>query len=263
MRHSASGTFPIIVNETGCGQDVPHSGTEPIFAVTWERQVPTEHNLVFLLDVDNTLLDNDRFAEDLGAHLEKVFGPEQRDRYWSIYNKIRDEFGYADYLAALQLFRAGLDDDPALLQMSRFLLEYPFAERVFPRSIEAIRHLKAFSAPAILSDGDIVFQPRKVQRAGIWDAVEGRVMIYLHKERMLDSVQRHYPARYYAMVDDKPQLLAKMKKVMGEKLTTIFVRQGHYALQSDMAAIDPLPDVTIENIGDLTTLDVSRWTAAA
>ncbi len=213
------------------------------------------HKLVVLLDVDNTLQDNDGFGEDLGAHIEEAFGAEQRARYWSIYNKIRDDYGYADYLAALQLFRVGLDDDPDLLQMSKFLLEYPFAERVFPGALEAIAHLRTFSAPAVLSDGDIVFQPRKVQRAGIWDAVEGRVMIYLHKEQMLDSVQRHYPADHYAMVDDKPKLLAKMKAVMGDKLTTIFVRQGHYALEADMSTIHPQPDVTIERIADLLTLD--------
>ncbi|MGO4335238.1 HAD family hydrolase [Labrys sp. KB_33_2] len=221
-----------------------------------------DRKLVVLLDVDNTLLDNDRFGEDLGDHIEEAFGADQRARYWTIYGKIRDDYGYADYLAALQLFRAGLDDDPDLLQMSKFLLEYPFAERVFPKALEAIAHLKSFSAPAVLSDGDIVFQPRKVQRAGLWDAVEGRVMIYLHKEQMLDSVQRHYPAEHYAMVDDKPRLLAKMKAVMGDKLTTIFVRQGHYALEADMNTVDPKPDVTIERIGDLLSLDRAAFTRA-
>ncbi|MEW9307392.1 HAD family hydrolase [Labrys neptuniae] len=222
-----------------------------------------DRKLVVLLDVDNTLLDNDRFGEDLGDHIEEAFGADQRARYWAIYGKIRDEYGYADYLAALQLFRAGLDDDPDLLQMSKFLLEYPFAERVFPKALEAIAYLKTFSAPAVLSDGDIVFQPRKVQRAGLWDAVEGRVMIYLHKEQMLDSVQRHYPAEHYAMVDDKPRLLAKMKAVMGDKLTTIFVRQGHYALEADMSTIEPKPDVTIERIGDLLALDRTAFTKVA
>jgi FMN phosphatase YigB (HAD superfamily) len=224
--------------------------------------LPAESNLVFLLDIDNTLLDNDGFAADLGDHIEEVFGAEQRERYWAIYGKIRDEFGYADYLAALQLFRDGLDDDPDLLQMSQFLLEYPFADRVFPQAIETIQHLKTFSVPAILSDGDIVFQPRKAQRAGLWAAVEGRVMIYLHKERMLDSVQRHFPARHYAMVDDKPHLLAKMKRVMGDKLTTIFVRQGHYARDADGKVFDPAPDATIDRFGDLLTMDPKRWEKA-
>jgi FMN phosphatase YigB (HAD superfamily) len=217
-----------------------------------------EADLVVLLDVDNTLLDNDRFGADLGARLKEAFGSEQRDRYWTIYNKLRDDFGYADYLAALQLFRSGVEDDPDLLQMSNFLLEYPFAERLYPKSLETIQHLRSFGVPAILSDGDIVFQPRKIQRAGIWDAVEGQVMICLHKEQMLASMQRHFPARHYAMVDDKPKLLAAMKCVLGDKLTTIFVRQGHYALESAGKSIDPAPDLTIERIGDLIALDPAQ-----
>ncbi|MDQ0394999.1 HAD family hydrolase [Labrys monachus] len=223
--------------------------------------MPAETKLVFLLDIDNTLLDNDGFTADLGNHIEDVFGAEHRERYWGIYDKIRDEFGYADYLAALQFFRDGLDDDPDLLQMSQFLLEYPFANRVFPEALQTIQHLKTFSTPAILSDGDIVFQPRKAQRAGLWDAVEGRVMIYLHKEQMLDSVQRHFPARHYAMVDDKPHLLAKMKRVMGDKLTTIFVRQGHYAREAEGKPINPAPDVVIDRFKDLLTMDGRLWDA--
>ena len=216
-------------------------------------------DLVVLLDVDNTLLDNDRFGADLGARLEEAFGIAERDRYWTIYNKIRDDFGYADYLAALQLFRAGVEDDPDLLQMSSFLLEYPFADHLYPQALAAIDHLKGFSVPAILSDGDIVFQPRKIQRAGIWDAVDGQVMICLHKEQRLDAMQRFFPAHHYAMVDDKPKLLAAMKRVLGDRLTTIFVRQGHYALESAGKAIDPPPDLTIEHIGDLLALDHGQW----
>ena len=148
---------------------------------------------MFLLDVDNTLLDNDRFAADLGARLEQSFGAAERQRYWTIFAKLRDEVGYADYLAALQKFRIGMDDDPSLLQMSAFLLEYPFADRLYPRALEAIAHLRALGLPVILSDGDMVFQPRKIQRSGLWDAVDGRVLIYVHKERMLEAMQRRYP----------------------------------------------------------------------
>jgi FMN phosphatase YigB (HAD superfamily) len=207
-------------------------------------------DLVFLLDVDNTLLDNDRFKADLGARIERDFGRAERDRYWSIYDALRNELGYADYLATLQAFRPGLDDDPDLLGMSAFMLDYPFAERLYPHALDAIAHLGALGRPVILSDGDVVFQPRKVQRSGLWDAVDGRVLIYLHKQRMLQSVQRRHPAQHYVMVDDKPQLLAQMKQILGRRLTTVFVRQGHYAADAG-SDIVPAPDLDIRHIGDL------------
>ncbi len=216
-------------------------------------------DIVFLLDVDNTLLDNDRFAADLGERLLRDFGADGRDRYWALYATVREQRGYADYLATLQEFRAGLDDDPDLLQMSRFMLEYPFTERVYPGAREAIEHLGSFGTPVVLSDGDVVFQPRKIQRSGLWDAVQGRVLIYLHKQRMLDAVQRRFPARHYVMVDDKPKLLAAMKTVMGERVTTVFVRQGHYAREAVGASITPAPDQTIEQIGDLSGFDLKRF----
>ncbi len=172
-------------------------------------------------------------------------------------------FGYADYLGALQAFRAGLDDDPDLLQMSAFLLEYPFAQRLYPRVLEAIAHLRTLGLPVVLSDGDVVFQPRKVRRSGIWEAVEGRVLIYLHKQCAIESVQRRYPAAHYVMVDDKPQLLAAMKRVLGASLTTVFVRQGHYALESADTPIDSTPDLSIERIGELIDFDLSHFPAVA
>jgi len=208
--------------------------------------------VIFLLDVDNTLLDNDRFAADLGDRLEQAFGASERARYWEIFGRLRDELGLADYLASLQVFRTGLDDHPDLLAMSEFLLEYPFTARLFPRALEAVAHLNTLGRPVVLSDGDIVFQPRKIQRSGIWDAVEGRVMIYLHKERVLDHMQQRYPAKHYVMVDDKPNLLAAMKSTLKSKLTTVFVRQGHYALAAESNSVDPAPDMIIERIGDLT-----------
>ncbi len=215
-------------------------------------------DVVFLLDVDNTLLDNDRFAADLGARLQRDFGAAERERYWAIYNALREQLGYADYLAALQEFRVDLHDDlPDLLRMSAFLLDYPFAERLYPRALDAIAHLRGLGVVAVLSDGDVVFQPRKVQRSGIWEAVEGRVLIYLHKERMLDAMQRCFPASHYVMVDDKPQLLAAMKRALGEKLTTVFVRQGHYAAASLHTVIDPAPDRSIARIGDLIDCDLT------
>src|SRR5712675_1274117 len=157
-------------------------------------------DVIFLLDVDNTLLDNDRFAADLGDRLEQAFGPSERARYWDIFGRLREQLGLADYLATLQAFRSGLDDHPDLLAMSEFLLEYPFAARLFPRALEAVAHLNTLGRPVVLSDGDIVFQPRKIQRSGIWDAVQGRVLIDVHKELALDAMRRCYPARHYVMI---------------------------------------------------------------
>jgi FMN phosphatase YigB (HAD superfamily) len=207
--------------------------------------------VTFLLDVDNTLLDNDRFAADLGDRLEQAFGAPERERYWAIFGRLREQLGLADYLGSLQAFRTGLDDHPDLLAMSEFLLEYPFAARLFPRALEAVAYLNTLGRPVVLSDGDVVFQPRKIQRSGIWDAVGGRVMIYVHKERVLDHMQQRYPAAHYVMVDDKPNLLAAMKSILKSKLTTVFVRQGHYALAVESNSMDPAPDMIIERIGDL------------
>src|SRR6202166_3656530 len=215
--------------------------------------------VIFLLDVDNTLLDNDRFAADLGDRLEQAFGASERARYWEMLGRLREQCALADYLATLQAFRTGLDDHPDLLAMSEFLLEYPFAARLFPRALEAVAHLNTLGRPVVLSDGDIVFQPRKIQRSGIWDAVGGRVMIYLHKERVLGHMQQRYPAKHYVMVDDKPNLLAAMKSILGAKLTTVFVRQGHYALAPQSNSGLPAPDRVIERIGDLRNLDISDF----
>jgi FMN phosphatase YigB (HAD superfamily) len=211
--------------------------------------------LVFLLDVDNTLLDNDRFRDDLTARLEQDFGAAERDRYWALFEAIRAERSRADYLAALQEFSTGLGDHPEILQMSAFMLEYPFASRLYPRALEVIEHLNAIGTTVVLSDGDVVFQPRKVQRSGIWAAVHGRVLIYQHKEKALDSMQRRYPARHYVMVDDKAALLQSMKRVMGTTLTTVFVRQGHYATEVTSAALSPPPDLQIGAIAELIDHD--------
>jgi FMN phosphatase YigB (HAD superfamily) len=213
--------------------------------------VLSPESVIFLLDVDNTLLDNDRFAKDLGDRLESAFGAAERARYWEIFGRRREALGLADYLGALQDFRSGVEDNPHLLGMSDFLLEYPFASRLFPQALEAVAHLRTLGLPAVLSDGDIVFQPRKIHRSGIWAAVEGRVLIYLHKEKMLDHMQQRYPAKHYVMVDDKANLLAAMKSALGARLTTVFVRQGHYALAAESKSVEPAPDLVIERIGDL------------
>ena len=212
-------------------------------------------DVVFLLDVDNTLLDNDRVQDDLRNHLEREFGAASRDRYWAIFEALRTELGYADYLGALQRYRLGAMNDPRLLLMSAFLVDYPFADRLYPGALDALAHLRTCGLTVILSDGDAVFQPRKIQRSGLWEAVEGRVLIYIHKERMLDDVEQRYPARHYVMVDDKLRILAAMKNSWGDRLTTVFPRQGHYALDPHNLSAYPPADLAIERIGDLLNYD--------
>jgi FMN phosphatase YigB (HAD superfamily) len=211
----------------------------------------TVNEVVFLFDVDNTLLDNDAVRDDLHEHLGSEFGPEARDRYWQIFEELRAELGYADYLGALQRYRLEAMTEPRLLLMSSFLVDYPFSRRLYPKALSVLAHLGELGPTVILSDGDVVFQPRKVQRSGLWDAVEGRVLIYLHKERMLNDVEQRYPAHRYVMVDDKLRILAAMKQTWGERLTTVFPRQGHYAHDPKNLAMYPAADVTVERIGDL------------
>jgi FMN phosphatase YigB (HAD superfamily) len=210
-----------------------------------------------LFDVDNTLLDNDAVQEDLGGHLEREFGRATRDRYWALFETLRAELGYADYLGALQRYRLENLDEPELLKVSSFLVDYPFASRLYAGAFATLAHCRRKGLTVILSDGDVVFQPRKIQRSGLWDAVEGRVLIYLHKEKMLESVAHRYPAQHYVMIDDKVRILAAMKQCWGSRLTTIFPRQGHYALDVAEIAQYPIPDVTIENIGMLAGRDLS------
>jgi len=216
---------------------------------------------VFLLDVDNTLLDNDRIREDLGAHLDKEFGRSGRDRYWAIFEALRAELGYADYLGALQRYRSettnGNMTDSRLLLMSSFLVDYPFADRLYPDVVDTIAHLGRSGTTVILSDGDAVFQPRKIQRSGLWEAVGGRVLIYIHKEKMVDDLLVRYPARHYILVDDKLRILAAMKSLFGRRLTTVFPRQGHYALDPHNLAAYPAADLEVDRIGELQRWDCS------
>jgi FMN phosphatase YigB (HAD superfamily) len=215
----------------------------------------TPHDVVFMFDCDNTLLDNDQVQTDLKAHLASEFGPANRDRYWEILESLRTELGYVDYLGALQRYRLGAMTEPRLLQMSSFLVDYPFAERLYPGALEVLRYLQAWGPTVILSDGDVVFQPRKIQRSGLWDAVEGRVLIYVHKETMLTDVEARFPARRYVMVDDKLRILDAMKKIWGERLTTVFPRQGHYAHDPEVLASCGPADFTVERIGQLLEFD--------
>jgi FMN phosphatase YigB (HAD superfamily) len=209
---------------------------------------------VFLFDVDNTLLDNDAVTADLQKHLLDSLGDARAQRYWALFEQLRGELGYADYLGALQRYRNENPRDMGLLEASLFLLHYPFANRLYPGALDALHQADLRGRVAILSDGDVVFQPRKVERSGLWGAVEGNVLIYIHKEQMLEDVERRFPAEHYVMIDDKIRILTAMKEVWGARLTTVFVRQGHYALDAALVAKYPPADVTIEKIGDFATL---------
>lgn len=214
-------------------------------------------DVVFLLDVDNTLLDNDRVIHDLRRHLEQAFGTERQQRYWEIFEQLRTELGYADYLGALQRYRVENLHDPNLLAASLYLVDYPFANRLYAGALDVVERLSGWGPTVILSDGDVVFQPRKVERSGLWEAVEGRVLIYIHKEQALDDVEAHYPAAHYVMVDDKLRILSAMKQVWGDRLTTVFPRQGHYALDATALASYPHADITVDRIGELVDCDLA------
>jgi FMN phosphatase YigB (HAD superfamily) len=213
-------------------------------------------DVVFLLDVDNTLLDNDAVEQDLRCHVGEAFGTECQVRYWQIFEQRRAELGYADYLGALQRYRIERPRDPHLVEISLFLIDYPFADRLYPGALDLVSRLRRRGMTVILSDGDVVFQPRKVARSGLLDAVGGHALIYIHKEQMLGDVERRYPTGHYMMVDDKLRILASMKTVWGTRLTTVFVRQGHYARDPNVLAAYPAADVTIECIGELADGDL-------
>ena len=216
-----------------------------------------ETDLVFLVDVDNTLLDNDSLLEDLMGHIEREYGSSSRARYSEILEQVRSTLGYVDYLGALQQYRTEHLDEPRLLEMSSFLVDYPFAQRLYPGALDVLRHLGSQGTTVILSDGDVVFQPRKVQRSGLWSAVGGRTLIYIHKERMLGAVERRFPARRYVMIDDKIHILHAIKSAWGERVMTVMPRQGHYAHDPRLIAANPPADLTVEHIADLLQYDFS------
>jgi FMN phosphatase YigB (HAD superfamily) len=211
--------------------------------------------VVFLLDVDNTLLDNDRVTRDLKRHLTESFGAQRQHRYWTIFERRRKQLGYADYLGALQRYRAENPRDPQFLATSYYLLDYPFARRLFPGALEVIGLLNRWGTTVIYSDGDVVFQPRKVERAGLLKAVDGRVLIYIHKEEELDDVAHRFPARHYVLVDDKLRILTAVKRAWGPRVTTVFSRQGHYAHDPQTLATYPPADCSVDSIADLLRYD--------
>ena len=255
--HGSSITCPLFSSTTVCHalrSARNHAILAPVAQIAMKSSrttKPASNKVVFLFDVDNTLLDNDRVIADLRKHLHREVGPRRARLYWCIFEALRSKLGYADYLGALQRYRAKYPRDLRLLTVSRFLIEYPFANRLFPNSLHVVDRVKKWGPPVILSDGDVVFQPLKVQCSGLFDAVNGNVLIYVHKENELDDVKKRFPARHYVLMDDKLRILAAVKKVWRARVTTVFVRQGHYALDPDLAANYPPADITLERIGDL------------
>ena len=222
-----------------------------------------DHDVVFLFDVDNTLLDNDQVQAELKTHLAEAYGPAARDRYVAILAQLVNELGYTDYLGALERLRIEMMHRPEVLRMSSWLVDYPFADRLFPHALEVVRHVAQWGLTVILSDGDAVFQPRKVERSGLWKAFEDRVLIYIHKEQELEYVERLYPARHYVLIDDKLRILATVKKAWGDRVTTVFPKQGHYAFDPGILAEYPRADLEIDKIGDLLGYDRSKLIPAA
>ena len=212
--------------------------------------------IVFLFDVDNTLVDNDCVQADLRDHLEQEYGVAARARYWELFEQLRTELGYADYLGALERYRVEALHRPEVLRMSSWLVDYPFADRLYPGALDAVKHAQQWGTHVVLSDGDAVFQPRKVERSGLWRAFDGRVLIYIHKEEELDDVARLYPADHYVMIDDKLRILSAVKKIWGERVTTVFPKQGHYALDPEILAECPPADIELAKISDLVTHDL-------
>jgi FMN phosphatase YigB (HAD superfamily) len=225
--------------------------------------VTKAHDVVFLFDVDNTLLDNDQVQAELKTHLAEAYGPAARDRYVAILAQLVNELGYTDYLGALERLRIEMMHRPEVLRMSSWLVDYPFADRLFPHALEVVRHVAQWGLTVILSDGDAVFQPRKVERSGLWKAFEDRVLIYIHKEQELEYVERLYPARHYVLIDDKLRILATVKKAWGDRVTTVFPKQGHYAFDPSILAEYPRADLEIDKIGDLLGYDRSKLVPAA
>jgi len=222
-----------------------------------------ESETVFFFDVDNTLLDNDYVAADLRSHIKEVLGAAAEERYWVIFERVRHELGYADYLGALQQFRVENIHEPQVQGISSFLLDYPFKDRLFPYALDVLAKFEKWDTTVVLSDGDVVFQPRKIERSGISAAVDSHVLVYVHKEQEIEDVEQRYPAKHYVMVDDKLRILTAMKEILAERLTTVFAKQGHYATDPELLAHYPPADLSVERIGDLLDVDLDSLLAAA
>jgi FMN phosphatase YigB (HAD superfamily) len=209
------------------------------------------------------LLPYDTAVNDYLAEIRRTVSPEASRRYWEIFQSLAKELGYADYLGALKRYRLEDMHDPKLLHVSSYLLDYEFAERLFPHALAVIQYLSTRGTVVLLTDGDVVFQPRKILRAGLWEAVAGKVLIYIHKEQELREVEQRFPARHYVMVDDKLRILAAVKEYWRKRVTTVFAKQGHYATDPNILAVYPPADITLKHIYDLLDCEVDTLIRAA
>ncbi|MFV0387818.1 MAG: HAD family hydrolase [Pyrinomonadaceae bacterium] len=216
---------------------------------------------VYLFDIDNTLLDNDSVTRDLRTFLQAEVGKKRADGYWKIFEELRHKLGYADYLGALQEYRLKHPYDSHLLILSTYLVNYPFANRLIPQSLDVVKKARSYGTAVVLTDGDVVFQPRKVERSGLFEAFAGNILIYIHKEQELADIERRYPARHYVLVDDKIRILTAVKRSWGERVTTVFVRQGHYAFDETEVGKYPPADFAVNEIRELLDLDFNNFAA--
>jgi FMN phosphatase YigB (HAD superfamily) len=209
--------------------------------------------IVFLLDCDNTLLDNDTLKADLAAQLHALLGQELSERFWQEYEEVRRLTGVVDLPLTSERFAPTLPNAGLIHQVETLVMDYPFERRLYPDTLETLRHLRAIGLPTIVSDGDTVYQPRKIERSGLAEAVNWQVVVYAHKEDHLQEIMERWPGRYYVMVDDKARILAALKRLQPDRFVTVQVLQGHYADAS--AQFAPPPDITIAHIGELRAFE--------
>jgi hypothetical protein len=209
-------------------------------------------DLVFLLDVDNTLLDNDRAKEDMAARVEDLVGAERAARWWELYEQVRQETDVVDYPRTLTRYRAVFPDEPRFPHLADFILGLPYAGYVYPGALETLTYLRTLGTTVIVSDGDAVYQAAKIARAGLAAAVDDHVLIFLHKEGRIEDVRQRYPAEHYLLIDDKLRILARLKGILGDLVTTLHVAQGHYA--SSERGIYPAADLEVPSIAAVRQL---------
>ncbi len=228
--------------------------------VAGETSSPDPPRLVFLLDVDNTLLDNDALKAEIGSRIQMLVGVELARRFWVVYEQVRQQAEFVDYPATLDRFINQYGDASQPVQLRQIFESLPFASFLFPDVIETLRHLRSLGTVAILSDGDQVFQPLKIRKSGLEEAVGGNVLIYVHKERELQRVFAQYPADHYVMVDDKPRILSALEEECPSRFTTVFVLQGHYAREGEY---EPVPDIVVHHFADLAGFTLEQFLAGA
>ncbi len=217
--------------------------------------------LVFLIDVDNTLIDNDAVKKDLDEHITVELGPALAARFWEIYEQARKERETVDIPLALSRLRTQTSladmDEQTYLHVHSIFDNYPFFERLYPGTLETLHYLRTLGLTVIVSDGDRFFQAEKIFASNLAEAVEGRVLIYIHKQQHLDEIVRQYPADHYVMIDDKPEILADTKELWGKRVTTAFVQQGKYAAEQKPPNF--APDISVLHIADLRNYSATQF----